>query len=48
MKTIKAFILGLYEFRSDYTSSPGDDFISAYDWGRETAHRLTFRRFEPS
>lgn len=52
MRRIKAFLLGMIEFRSDYTWAdparsddiPGD--YSAYDSGREMAHRLTFRRFD--
>ncbi len=43
---IRAFLLGIKEFRSDLTSSPEE--IEAYDWGREIAHRLTFRRFDSS
>lgn len=46
MKTIRAFVLGILEFRSSVTTNPGDDYIEAYDWGRELAHRVTFRRFE--
>jgi hypothetical protein len=47
MATLKAFLLGMREFRSDVTTSwPGKE--EAYDWGREIAHRLTLRRFEPA
>ena len=46
MKALSAFILGVWEFRSDFTSNPGEDLIEAYDWGRELMHRLTFRRYE--
>jgi hypothetical protein len=43
--TLKAFLLGMREFRSDFTTNcPGEE--EAYDWGREIAHRLTLRRFE--
>lgn len=45
MKTVKAFLLGLTEFRNDFTSNCGAD-AKAYDWGREIAHRLTLRRFD--
>lgn len=48
MNSLKAFLLGMWEFRSDYTTNPGDDYIEVYDMGREFAHRLTFRRFEQS
>lgn len=46
MKTILAFLLGMWEFRSDLTTNPGDDLIEAYDAGRDMAHRLTFRRWD--
>ena len=45
--SIKAFFLGMREFRSTFTSNPGEDLIESYDCGREWAHRLTFRHFEP-
>lgn len=47
MKRIRAFLLGVWEFRSGVTTHFDDDLIETYDWGREWAHRLTFRRFEP-
>jgi hypothetical protein len=44
----KAFILGVIEFRLTCTTSFDDAArANAYDWGREIAHRLTLRRFEP-
>jgi hypothetical protein len=46
LKTIAAFLLGAWEFRSDCTTNHGDDLIEAYDLGREWAHRLTFRLWE--
>lgn len=47
MTKIKAFFLGIAEFRSDLTTSFDDwETLDAYEWGREWAHRLTFRRFE--
>jgi len=46
MKILKAFLLGMREFRSDFTTSCDED--EAYDWGREIAHRLTLRRFDPA
>ena len=47
MKTVNAFLLGVYEFRSTYTTHIADWGVSrAYDWGREWAHRLTLRHFE--
>ena len=46
MSTLRALLLGMWEFRSDFTTNFGDDLIDAYDLGREGAHRLTFRRFD--
>ena len=59
LRTICCFLLGMYEFRSDFTTAftryydaedgPNDqayDLQLAYDWGREWAHRLTFRYFD--
>lgn len=44
-----AFWRGVREFRSDMTTHYDDyDLLLAYDWGREWAHRVTFRRFEAS
>jgi hypothetical protein len=45
MKAVYYFVLGIREFRQSFTSNPGD-YTLAYDWGREWAHRLTFRRFD--
>jgi hypothetical protein len=50
-----AFILGIREFRrcstwADPSRTEDSDYTEldeAYDWGREIAHRLTFRHFEP-
>ena len=48
MKKIKAFLLGIAEFRLAFTTYYDDlDLAYAYDWGRELAHKITFRRFEP-
>ena len=44
---ILAFLLGAYEFRQSFTTNPGNDLIESYDSGREFAHRITLRRFEP-
>ena len=46
MKTLHSFLLGIWEFRSSFTTNPGDDYMHAYDTGRDLAHRVTFRRFE--
>lgn len=46
MQTTKAFILGMFEFRSQYTTSQKPELIKVYDMGREIAHRLTLRHFE--
>ena len=42
---IRAFLLGMYEFR--LTCTTATDWPESYDWGREWAHRLTLRRYEP-
>lgn len=47
MKKLKAFLLGIREFRLDYTWSPPTyDELLAYDRGRELAHIVTLRRFD--
>lgn len=46
---LKAFLLGMREFRHDFTwlgLDDRDEISRAYDWGREWAHRLTFRYWE--
>jgi len=43
----RVFWLGVWEFRRGVTTNPGEDLINVYDLGREWAHRLTLRRFEP-
>lgn len=44
---IGAFVLGALQFRSDWTTHFNDcAMAAAYDFGRELAHRLTFRRFD--
>lgn len=47
MTRIKAFLLGVIEFRQSFTTNLDDWYANqAYDWGREWAHRLTLRRFD--
>lgn len=47
MSKIAAFIRGMIEFRRCFTPHfDDDDLLTAYDHGRETAHRLTLRRYE--
>jgi hypothetical protein len=47
MKTLKAFFLGMWEFKSDFTTNYDDEGLQwEYDLGRDFAHKLTFRRFE--
>lgn len=41
---MKAFFLGMLEFRQSITTRCDDD--RAYELGREWAHRLTLRRFD--
>jgi hypothetical protein len=46
-KKIKAFCMGIVEFRADLTTSYADySDLCTYDTGREFAHRVTFRKFE--
>lgn len=43
----RVFILGAREFRSDLGMTYDDDTLTnAYDWGRETMHRITRRRYD--
>lgn len=46
MKRMIAFCLGAIEFNGSVGRSYDDSRHEAYDWGREIAHRVTFRRFE--
>lgn len=47
MEKLKAFINGVREFRTDFTTHYDDyDLLEVYDLGREWAHRLTLRVFE--
>lgn len=46
IKRIRAYLLGMLEFRSDFTTSFDGDLIETYDAGRDMAHRLTLRRYE--
>jgi hypothetical protein len=43
---LRAFALGMFEFRSSLTTHFDGDLIETYDAGRELAHRLTFRHWE--
>ena len=54
MNRLRAFLLGMYEFRNSLTwADPNRDAESgmtaldeAYDRGRDLAHALTFRRYD--
>ena len=47
MRNIKAFLLGVVEFRLSFTTHHADWHQSiCYDKGRELAHKLTLRHFE--
>jgi len=50
MKTslLRAGILGFIEFRSGVGMTYGDKRDEAYDFGRDLAHRLTFRKWDES
>ncbi len=45
MNAFTAFLLGMYEFRLNYTSNCSD-YSYDYDKGRDFAHFLTLRYFE--
>lgn len=47
MKRLYAYLLGMWEFRSGFTTHFENwDLMCTYDEGRDMAHRLTLRRFE--
>jgi len=46
MTRIKAFLLGVWEFRSSVTTHYDYPLIETYDRGRDLAHRLTFRHWD--
>ncbi len=46
MARIRIFLLGMWEFRSGFTTHYDYPLIETYDAGRDLAHRLTFRRYE--
>lgn len=43
---IRAFILGMIEFRSSFTTNFDGDLIEVYDAGRDLMHRLTLRHWD--
>jgi len=45
---LSAGILGFIEFKSGVGMTYGDERDDAYDFGRDLAHRLTFRRWDYS
>ena len=46
MNRLRAWLLGMYEFRRDLTTHFNYPAIEWYDLGREMAHRLTLRRWD--
>lgn len=46
MQYIKAFVLGIYEFRRSFTTSMPEELEEAYGLGRELAHKVTLRHYE--
>jgi hypothetical protein len=47
MNKVYAFIMGMIEFRSSFTTNYEDyELTLSYDHGRDLAHKLTFRRFD--
>lgn len=45
-RSLKAFLLGILEFRTNITTRVDCNHITKYDMGRELAHKLTFRYFD--
>jgi len=46
MRQLRAFLMGMREFRSCYTLRYPYSQALAYDRGREFAHLLTLRQFD--
>lgn len=46
MRYLRAFLLGVVQFRSDLTSACSPALIESYDTGRELAHKLTLRLWD--
>jgi hypothetical protein len=47
MRRIYAYLMGVWEFRSDFTLSFDDYALDyAYDCGRDMAHALTLRYWD--
>lgn len=46
MKKVKAFLMGIIEFRLDVTTHFDDSLIEYYDKGRDLMHWVTFRKFD--
>ncbi len=47
MSNLRIFLLGMKEFRSNCTTHFGRPEIEVYDAGRDFAHRITGRIFDP-
>jgi hypothetical protein len=45
MKQVRAFILGVIEFKNSYCTNC-DEYDYNYELGREFAHKVTLRKFE--
>jgi len=46
VQKVRAFLLGVREFRRDLTTHFGEDLIEVYDRGREFAHKVTLRYWD--
>ena len=47
MQKVRAFMLGMYEFRRDLTTHFDTDYmLEIYDRGRDLAHRITLRKYD--
>ena len=47
LEKLLAYAKGMYEFRSDMTTGYDYPLIETYDKGRNRAHALTLRFFDP-
>ena len=43
---LRAYVMGMREYRESITTNPGEELIESYDRGRDRAHALTMRRHE--
>lgn len=46
MNHVKAYLLGVWQFRTNWTTHVAYEYARSYDAGRDIAHWLTFRKYE--